>query len=122
MLYTQENEQLSRSIENSEHYFWGEACDGWILSPDRAMMVIQERMPPHTAEKRHYHAVARQFFYVLSGVLTMELDGEYHRVTAMSGIAIPPAIRHQARNDDSADVHFLVVSSPTTRGDRIDTE
>lgn len=113
---------MKRDIENSEHYVWGEVCDGWILSPDRAMMVIQERMPPHTAEKRHFHEVARQFFYVLSGELTMELDGEYHRVPAMSGIAIPPTIRHQARNDSSDDVHFLVASSPTTRGDRIDID
>lgn len=31
-------------------------------------------------------------------------------------------VRHQARNDSNADVHFLVASSPTTRGDRIDIE
>lgn len=42
----------------------------------------------------------------------MELEGEYHRVPAMSGIAIPPSVRHQARNDSNADVHFLVASAP----------
>jgi uncharacterized cupin superfamily protein len=113
---------LERDIENSERYVCGEACDGWILSPDRAMMVIQERMPPLTAEKRHFHEVARQFFYVLSGELTMELDGESHRVPALSGIAMPTAIHHQARNDSSADIRFLVASSRTTRGDRIDID
>jgi len=84
------------------------------------MMVIQERMPPGSAERRHYHSVARQFFYVLSGELTMELEGEVHRVPAMSGIEIKPQARHQARNEADSDVHFLVVSSPTTRGDRTD--
>ncbi|MGQ8631029.1 cupin domain-containing protein [Agrobacterium sp. DKPNP3] len=113
---------MKRNIDNAEHYNWGSECDGWILSPRPEMMVIQERMPPATAEKRHYHNVARQFFYVLSGELTMELDGTYHSIPSMSGIEIPPLGRHQARNDSDADVHFLVISSPTTRGDRVDLE
>jgi quercetin dioxygenase-like cupin family protein len=86
------------------------------------MMVIQERMPPGAAEQRHFHSIARQFFYVLSGELTMELEGEVHRVPAMSGIEIQRQARHQARNEADSDVHFLVVSSPTTRGDRTDIE
>jgi quercetin dioxygenase-like cupin family protein len=84
------------------------------------MMVIQERMPPGAAEQRHYHSIARQFFYVLSGELTMELEGVVHRVPAMTGIEIHPQSKHQARNEAETDVHFLVVSSPTTRGDRTD--
>jgi len=59
---------------------------------------------------------------VLSGELTMELEGTRHLIPAMSGIEIPPKSRHQARNDSGADVHFLVVSSPTARGDRIDLD
>lgn len=106
----------------AQHYTWGGVCDGWILSPSSDMMVIQERMPPGAAEQRHFHSVARQFFYVLSGELTMELDGEVHCVPAMSGIEIQPQARHQARNEADSDVHFLVVSSPTTRGDRTDIE
>lgn len=66
------------------------------------------------------HNMARQFFFVLSGELTMELEGEYHRVPTMSGIEIHPLSRHQARNDTDEEVHFLVVSCPTTRGDRTD--
>ncbi|MFT4114141.1 cupin domain-containing protein [Silvibacterium sp.] len=109
-----------RSIENASHYQWGDACDGWILGPSPDMMVIQERMPPGTAEQRHFHGKARQFFYVLEGLLTMELEGEYYGIEARSGIEIPPGARHQARNDSPEDVHFLVISSPSTRGDRTD--
>ncbi|MGA1857896.1 cupin domain-containing protein [Azospirillum sp. 11R-A] len=113
---------VKRSVENAEHYHWGDRCDGWVLSPSPDMMVIQERMPAGTVERRHVHGKARQFFYVLSGELTMELEGTRHLITAMSGIEIPPGSRHQARNDSGADVHFLVVSSPTTRGDRTDLD
>ncbi|WP_451977542.1 cupin domain-containing protein [Azospirillum endophyticum] len=111
---------LKRSVENAEHYSWGDHCDGWVLAPSPDMMVIQERMPAATAERRHFHTKARQFFYVLSGELTMELEGVHHAIAAMSGIEIPPGARHQARNDSDSDVYFLVVSSPSTRGDRTD--
>ena len=77
-------------------------------------------MPPKTSERRHFHSKARQFFYVLSGSLTMELDGVTHCLFARSGIEIPPGANHQARNDGANDVYFLVISTPTTRGDRTD--
>ena len=109
---------MRRGIDNADHYLWGDNCDGWILSPSPDLMVIQERMPPRTAERRHYHNKARQFFYVLDGELTMELEGCRHILTARTGIEIKPGAAHQARNDSDEDTHFIVVSSPTSRGDR----
>jgi len=106
--------------ESAPHYNWGEACDGWVFAPGPGLSVIEERMPPHTAEKPHHHAKARQFFFVLSGTLCMESAGQVHSINAGSGIEIAPMALHQARNDTAQDVRFLVVSSPTTRGDRID--
>jgi quercetin dioxygenase-like cupin family protein len=102
------------------HYKWGADCDGWVLGPSPDMLVLQERMPPGTTEQRHFHSVARQFFYVLSGELTMEIEGEMLKIPQMSGIEIAPKAKHQARNDSDQDVHFLVISTPTTRGDRTD--
>ncbi|MBB6019041.1 mannose-6-phosphate isomerase-like protein (cupin superfamily) [Paenibacillus sp. JGP012] len=34
------------------------------------------------------------------------------------GIEIPPGAPHQMQNQSEADVEFLVISHPTTRGDR----
>ncbi len=113
---------MKRNIDNAEHYGWGLGCDGWVLSPSPELMVIQERMPPRTSERRHIHSKASQFFFVLSGELTMELEGDHHLLTAMSGVEIKPGARHQARNDSDFDVHFIVASSPTTRGDRLDID
>jgi uncharacterized cupin superfamily protein len=106
------------SRETAEHYNWGESCDGWILLPRDDLMVIQERMPPRTSEVRHLHSRARQFFYVLAGELTMELDGVRHSIPALHGIEIAPLARHQAMNVSEQELSFLVISSPTTRGDR----
>lgn len=108
------------SRESAAHYNWGEGCDGWVLAPGPDLSVIEERMPPHTSEKPHHHAKARQFFFVLSGTLCMELEERLHLINAGGGIEIAPMAVHQARNDTAQDVRFLVISSPTTRGDRID--
>ncbi|MGK3142314.1 cupin domain-containing protein [Pantoea sp. C2G6] len=108
------------SKESAEHYNWGEACDGWYLMKREDMLIIHEKMPPNTQEQRHFHAVSRQFFFVLEGVLTMELEGKTHQIAARQGIEIPPAARHQARNDAEVPVEFIVISHPSTRGDRTD--
>lgn len=108
------------SKEYAEHYQWGDRCDGWYLVNRQDMLIIHEKMPPGTREKRHYHAASRQFFFVLSGVLTMELDGTVQDISAQQGIEIPPQSAHQAQNNGDGAVEFLVISHPTTRGDRED--
>jgi quercetin dioxygenase-like cupin family protein len=110
------------NTELALHYKWGADCDGWVLGSSPDILILQERMPPGTTEQRHFHSVARQFFYVLSGELTMETESEVVRIPPMSGIEIAPGTMHRARNDASNDVHFLVISSPTTRGDRTDVD
>jgi len=108
------------SKDNAEHYNWGDNCDGWYLVKRQDMSIIHERMPSGTQEKRHYHHQSRQFFFVLAGTLTMELNGEIHTLTAQTGLEIPPGEPHQASNRSASDVEFMVISHPTTRGDRID--
>ncbi|MEG3135527.1 cupin domain-containing protein [Rouxiella sp. T17] len=108
------------SKDNAEHYVWGDNCDGWHLVKRQDMSIIHERMPAGTKEKRHYHTLSRQFFFVLKGSLTMELRGDTHIISEQNGIEIPPEAKHQARNDSNADVEFLVFSHPTSRGDRTD--
>jgi quercetin dioxygenase-like cupin family protein len=107
------------STKTAEHYTWGDGCDGWHLLRAPGLSVIQERMPPGAAEARHLHERARQFFYVLAGRLTMELEGRRHRIRAGEGLEVPPGAAHQALNDSDADVHFLVVSHPHSHGDRL---
>jgi uncharacterized cupin superfamily protein len=106
------------STTTAEHYLWGEICDGWHLLRSADLSVIEERMPPGTAEQRHRHERARQFFYVLAGELTMELDGVVHALAGGMGLQIAPGQAHQAMNRSSADVRFLVVSQPPSHGDR----
>ena len=108
------------SKDTAEHYGWGARCDGWILASGEDLLIIQERMPAGTAEVRHYHRRAKQFFFVLSGRLTMEADGDVFEISAQQGIEIRKDVPHQARNDSDQEVVFLVVSAPTSRGDRVE--
>jgi mannose-6-phosphate isomerase-like protein (cupin superfamily) len=110
---------VSISIENAEHYLWSEINDGWHILKRDDMSVIQERVPSGGAEVMHYHEVARQFFYILEGEGTMTFDDREIMLTKGQGIEIPPQVKHQFKNRSETEVHFLVISVPTTRGDRI---
>ncbi|HEV7491681.1 MAG TPA: cupin domain-containing protein [Rhodanobacteraceae bacterium] len=105
-------------IDTAEHYRWGAVCDGWHLLKRDDFSVIRERVPPGAAETRHTHNHARQFFYVLDGAASIEVDGVCHALAAGQGLHVPPGAVHQFRNDSAADVHFLVVSVPKSHGDR----
>ena len=105
-------------LDAAEHYTWGAGCDGWHLLKHEALSVIRERVPPGAAESRHRHERARQFFYVLAGAAVLEVGGTRHRLAAGMGLHVSPGAPHQFRNESSADVEFLVISSPRSHGDR----
>ncbi|HEU6451853.1 MAG TPA: cupin domain-containing protein [Gemmatimonadaceae bacterium] len=107
---------ISRS--SAEHYTWGAQCDGWHLVRAEGLSVIEERMPPGSAEARHRHVRARQFFYVLAGRLDLEVEGTVHSLDAGVGLEVAPGVAHQALNRGGADVEFLVISQPPSHGDR----
>ncbi|MCA9254704.1 MAG: GNAT family N-acetyltransferase [Phycisphaerales bacterium] len=106
------------SVESAPHYNWGANCDGWRLVQSADLSVIQERMPPGAEETRHAHYISRQFFFVLDGSLSIEMNGATHSLTRHEGLEIPPSIPHQVRNTSNADAHFVVVSQPPGQGDR----
>ena len=107
---------VSRST--AERYTWGAGCDGWHLVRRAETSVISERMPPDAAEVRHFHRAAWQFFYVLAGTATLEVDGDCHVLHTHEGLEVPPGVPHQMRNESAEDVDFLVFSQPPSQGDR----
>jgi quercetin dioxygenase-like cupin family protein len=109
------------SIANAPSYLWGDACTGWHLVNNSQLGVIQETMPPGTAEVRHYHQLAQQFFYVLRGEGTFELAGKTWRLGPGEGVHVASGQPHQLRNESAETLEFLVVSTPHAHGDRIIT-
>jgi mannose-6-phosphate isomerase-like protein (cupin superfamily) len=105
---------------SAEHYVWGEVCEGWRLLARPDLSVIRERIPPGRGEVAHYHDRARQMFFVLSGGLEMQIEAARFTLTAGDAIEIPPGQRHRVRNVLAEDALFLVISAPTTTGDRVE--
>jgi mannose-6-phosphate isomerase-like protein (cupin superfamily) len=106
------------SLESAEHYTWGDSCEGWHLVNHPQLSVIRELMPPGTAERRHRHQRARQFFLVLSGVAVLEAGDVEHELQAGQGLQVEPGVAHQMFNRSQEPVAFLVVSQPHSHGDR----
>jgi len=107
------------SKDNAEHYTWGASCDGWHLLKSAELSVIHERMPPGSSEVRHYHNAARQFFFVLAGTVTFDIDGRRERLRLHESVEVAAGIAHQIFNESEQDVEFLVVSCPSSHSDRI---
>jgi mannose-6-phosphate isomerase-like protein (cupin superfamily) len=103
---------------DQNHYLWGEVCDGWHLVRGEHLSVIEERMPPGSQEQRHFHQKSRQFFYVIEGELTLEVEGRIHTLVLRQGLEIAPGKPHQAFNRSGRDARFLVISQPPSHGDR----
>jgi mannose-6-phosphate isomerase-like protein (cupin superfamily) len=107
---------------DAEHYTWGDACDGWHLVKQATLSVIEERIPPGSAEVLHFHNAAQQFFYILAGEAVMEVGGETIALERGAGLHIPAGTPHRIRNTSEQAVDFLVISQPPSHGDRVVVE
>ncbi len=109
------------NLNNAQHYQWGGGrCDGWRLVDEENLSLIQERVPPGGSETRHVHARATEIFYILGGEGTLEINGMEHTMRVGDSLMVLPGTPHTFLNRSSSDVTFLVFSTPTTRGDRIE--
>ncbi|NKF49158.1 cupin domain-containing protein [Shewanella sp. WXL01] len=106
------------SKHNAEHYLWGDNCDGWHLASSERLSVIQERVPPGCQEARHLHTQSEQFFFVLSGCATLEVNGEVFELSAQQGKHVAANTPHQLKNLADQDLHFIVTSTPPSLSDR----
>lgn len=106
------------SIQTGKHYIWGGNCDGWHLAASPNLSVIQERVPPGSSEVRHRHNRAEQFFYVLNGIATLEVDGAVHVLGPNEGFHVSAGAPHTLSNGHEKMLEFLVVSTPPSHGDR----
>ncbi len=107
------------SVESSSQYEWGNKCLGWHLVNSPELSVIQESMPKGTSEQKHCHSKSQQFFYILSGVATFDVEGKMEIIKEGEGIHILPGQIHCISNKTESDLRFLVVSQPHSHGDRV---
>jgi len=109
---------MIKSTANADHYIWGMNCDGWHLLKTDRLSIIEERMPPGTAEQLHCHQHSQQLFYILSGSALFEIEDDLVIVRPRESIYVPGATKHRIRNEGDEDLCFLVISEPNAHGDR----
>lgn len=102
-----------------KHYQWGDACDSWELLDDVSLSVKQESMPPGTSEQLHYHKHSQQFFFILAGTATFEIEGKQIEVPAQAGLQIQAGEKHRIINNGSINLEFILCSQPAVLNDRI---
>ena len=100
------------------HYTWGNACDGWVLVDTQTLSVKQEQMPAQTAEDFHYHKEAQQFFYILNGTASFEIDNNTYTVRRGEGFHVLPGEVHRIVNNTEEPLEFILSSQPSTQNDR----
>ncbi|SDQ84446.1 Mannose-6-phosphate isomerase, cupin superfamily [Chryseobacterium soldanellicola] len=113
---------MIKSKNNSHHYIWGSNCDSWVLNNSENLSVKQEKMPPNTSEKLHFHEKAEQFFYILKGEAMFYINDEKFSVKTGESITIIPKSKHYISNESPQELEFLVISSPSTNNDRTEVK
>jgi mannose-6-phosphate isomerase-like protein (cupin superfamily) len=104
--------------EPLKHYQWGDGCDGWNLVDEPTLSVKKERMPAGTAEALHYHEKAQQFFFILKGIASFEIEGESITIKEQEGLHIEAGKKHRIANYQETDLEFILSSQPSTADDR----
>ena len=102
-----------------KHYQWGDGCDGWNFVDEPALSVKQERMPAGASEALHYHEHAQQFFFILEGEASFEIEGELTLVKAREGLHIAAGKKHRIINHTTGPIEFILSSQPSTANDRV---
>ena len=104
--------------EPLKHYQWGDACGGWNLVDEPTLSVKKERMPAGAAEALHYHQYAQQFFFILKGVASFEIEEEKITIAEQEGLHIPAGKKHRLLNEGTNELEFILSSQPSTVNDR----
>jgi len=110
------------SLKTAQRYNWGNQGVGWVLKSDSEVSVVEERIAPAIKEVKHYHERTWQFFYILSGKGTIEIDGEFIELNQSDGIEVAPPQVHQLSNTGDDYLTFIVFSRPNPFDDRVVAE
>jgi mannose-6-phosphate isomerase-like protein (cupin superfamily) len=79
-------------------------------APVANQSLAEARVPAGSATDRHYHKLSEEFYFLLEGAGTMEIDGDSRGVAPGDAILIPPGAWHQITA--ASDLVFLCCCAP----------
>jgi mannose-6-phosphate isomerase-like protein (cupin superfamily) len=111
-----------KNRRTAEHYRWGRECETWRLLDQPDLAVIEELIPAGEGEVKHFHRRARQLFIVLKGQMQIDFDDQRFTLVTGDAIEVAPQQAHRVRNASAEPLTLLVISAPSTHGDREESE
>ena len=108
--------------QSLKHYQWANVCDSWNLVDNVGLSVKQEVMPTGTSEQLHYHEKTQQFFFILAGTATLEIEGNQIEVSPHEGLQVLRGEKHRIINNGKTNLEFILCSQPSISNDRINIE
>lgn len=69
-------------------------------------------IPAHCHSRPHYHPVAEETYYILSGEGRMIVDDMEMKLVPGDALLILPPEKHQIFNDGDCDLEFIAVCAP----------
>ncbi len=70
------------------------------------------RLPPRSANTRHKHVRAEEFYFVLEGVGRMRVGDQTLTVPRYGGVLVGPSLMRQVFNDGEAETLWLIIGAP----------
>ena len=81
-------------------------------APVENQSLAEATVPRGGATQRHYHRLSEEFYFLLEGSGTMEIDGETRSVKPGDAILIPAGAWHQIAADAGENLRFLCCCAP----------
>lgn len=106
------------SITTDEHYKWGDDFDAWYLVKTNNLKVVKKSLPSGGRDGRHYHNTMEQYYFIIEGKASIELEGEHFLLEKNQGLYISRGSIHRISNDTKNELVFTVTSTPPTHHDR----
>ena len=79
-------------------------------APVKQQSLAEASLPVGSQTDRHYHKLSEEFYYILEGSGTMEIDGEEREVGVGDAILIPAGAWHQIHAGEA--LRFLCCCAP----------
>lgn len=69
-------------------------------------------LAPGDRISEHYHPYSEEFVYVITGIVTAQLNGVAHEVRARQGLLIPINVKHRLLNQGDEEVSIVFHLGP----------
>lgn len=85
---------------------------GAVSLPAVNQSLAEATVPPRGTTEEHYHRVAEELYYFVSGSGRIRVEGEEQAVRSGDCVVLPPGARHKLFNDGDEPLVLLCCCAP----------